>query len=79
MVPVISVRVADVPAVAVAAGAAAAGAEEEAGVGAAAEEGVVEADVTLPSGRPQEGLQLYLAWIYSLGHALRNNNYYDLL
>ena len=47
MVPVISVRVADVPAAA-------------AGAAAGAEEGVVEADVTLPSGRPQERLQPYL-------------------
>ena len=45
MVPVISVRVADVPAAA---------------AGAAAEEEGVEADVTLPSGRPQERLQLHL-------------------
>ena len=53
MVPVISVRVADVPAAA-------------AGAAAGAEEGEVEADVTLPSGRPQERLQLCLLWIYLL-------------
>ena len=70
MVPVVSVRVADLPpppagaAAARAAAGAATGAEEEAGAAAGAEEGVVEADVTLPSGRPQEGLQLYLAWLY---------------
>ena len=65
MVPVITVRVAGAPAAAavavpgVAAGAMAAGAEEgEAGV---------EADVTLPSARPQARLQLlYLLWLYLL-------------
>ena len=63
MVPVISVRVAGVPA---AAGAAAGVAEEAAGEG-------VEADVTLPSGRPQEGLTMTV--LTHNDHALRNSNY----
>ena len=55
MVPVITVRVAG------AAAAAAAGAAEE------EEEAGVEADVTLPSARPQVRLQLlYLLWFYCL-------------
>ena len=52
MVPVITVRVAGAAAAAAAAGAAAvAGAAEE-------EEAGVEADVTLPSARPQASLEL---------------------
>ena len=50
MVPVITVRVAGTMAAAAAAGAAAGAAEEE--------EAGVEADVTLPSARPQVRLQL---------------------
>ena len=55
MVPVISVRVADMP--------------PAAGAAAGAEEGGVEADVTLPSGRPQEGLQPYLPTLAMVARA----------
>ena len=58
MVPVITVRVAGAAAAAAAAGAAAAGPPAAAVAGAVEEEEAgVEADVTLPSARPQVRLQ----------------------